>query len=270
MQGSVWAMDVGCEPNLQFLGSAANVSYRHNGRVISRMKQFYYSSITLFVASPAFAEVCDKERPRWESSSGSINQFEELYYFFTSPFGISLLFLIAATFYVKKRWLSILCATLIVLIAALIAATWFWLGDDIIHAAHQEGCRASPFVTIGVLALLSIWFFQYGRPRVTQRLNTINLGDDLDDVEMLKAIEEIFGLDIKDGEAEKLVTMGDLNELVSEKLNSKADFDPVWALLCQIAREHSGSRDPIDKETTFFPKSAEERTKIPNASGEPN
>jgi acyl carrier protein len=256
------------EPNLQFLGGAANVNYRRNGRVILRMKQFFYSIIALLVASPAFAEVCDKVRPTWKPSSGSINQFEELYYFFTSPLGIGLLFLIAATYFVKRRWLSVLCGTLIVLTAALIAANWFWLGDDIIYAAHQEGCRASPLVTIGVLALLSIWFFKYGRPRVTQRLNTLNLGDDLDDVEMLMAIEEIFGLVIKDGEAEKLVTMGDLYELVSEKLNSKTDFDPVWSLLCQIAREHSGSRDPIDMETTFFPKFAEERIETTNVAGE--
>ncbi|AML53802.1 hypothetical protein RC74_21345 (plasmid) [Falsihalocynthiibacter arcticus] len=82
------------------------------------------------------------------------------------------------------------------------------------------------------------------------------------------AVEDILGVDIKDGEAEKLVTMGDLYELVGEKLNSKTDFDPVWALVCQIAREHSGSRDPIDKKTTFFPKFAEERTELPNATGE--
>lgn len=145
------------------------------------IKQAFSAIIFMFTASPAFAEVCDKERPRWNPSNGSINQFEELYFFFTSPFGIGLIFLIAVTLYVKKRWLSILCAALIILVAVLTATGWFWLGDDIIHAAHQEGCRASPLVTIGVLALLSILLFQYGRPRVTQRLNTVNLGDDLDD-----------------------------------------------------------------------------------------
>ena len=112
--------------------------------------------------------------------------------------------------------------------------------------------------------------FSYGRQRVTERLNTINLGDDLDDVEMLMAIEEIFGVDIKDGEAEKLVTMGDLYSLVCEKLDSKTEFNPVWSLLCQIAREHSGSRDPIDKQTTFFPKFAEERSESHNSIGESN
>lgn len=139
------------------------------------------------------------------------------------------------------------------------AAVWFWVGEDIIYAAFEEGCRAEPYVTIGVLGLLSFWLFQYGRPRITQRLNTINLGDDLDDVEVLMAIEEVFGIEIVDSEAETLVSMGDLYELVINKLKLKTNFDPVWALVCQIAREHSGSRDPIDKQTTFFPKFAKER-----------
>ena len=79
----------------------------------------------------------------------------------------------------------------------------------------------------------------------------------------MMAIEEIFGIEIKDSEAEKLVTMGDLYELVSEKIKPKTDFDPIWSLVCQITREHSGSRDPIDKKTTFFPKFAEERKAHP-------
>lgn len=231
------------------------------------MKQIFFSIIALFVASPAFAEVCDKERPRWGPSSGRINQFEELYFFFTSPVGIGLIILIITTLYFKKRWLSFVCAALTFLIAALTAVFWFWLGDEILHAAHQEGCRASPLITVGVLALLFIWLIQYGRPRITQRLNTINLGDDLDDVEMLESIEEIFGIEIKNGEAEKLVTMGELYELVNEKITSRSDFDPVWSLICQIAREHSGSRDPIDKKTTFFPKFAEVRAETSNANG---
>ncbi|AXI41264.1 DUF3153 domain-containing protein [Sulfitobacter sp. SK011] len=233
------------------------------------MKQVFYIFIALLFSSPAVAEVCDKERLRWEPSSGKINQFEETLFFFTSPIGIGLVLLILAILYFKQRWLSVLCAALILLIAILSLINWFWLGNDITHAAYREGCRASPLLTIGVLVLLSIGLFQHGRPRVTQRLNTINLGDDLDDVEMLMAIEEIFGIEIQDSEAEELTTMGDLYELVSEKLKPDMDFDPVWSLVCQIAREYSGSRDPIDKRTTFFPKFADERAEKSKASSVP-
>jgi len=233
------------------------------------MKRILITILMLLTASPAFAEVCDKERPRWDPKSGSVNPFEELYFFFTSPVGIGLIIMIVATLYFRKRWLSIISAALILLIAAITAANWFWLGDDILNAAYREGCRASPLVTIGVLALLSIWLFQYGKPPVTQRLNTVDLGDDLDDVEMLEAIEKIFGIEIKDREAEKLITMGDLYELVNEKLKPESDFDPIWSLVCQIVREYSGSRDPVDKDTTFFPKFAKEREEVANPSAAP-
>ena len=55
--------------------------------------------VVLFMASPVFAEVCDKERPRWNPADGRVNVFEELYFFFTSPVGIGLIALIATTLY---------------------------------------------------------------------------------------------------------------------------------------------------------------------------
>ena len=229
------------------------------------MVRGFLTLVVLVTASPAFAEVCDKERPRWNPTDGRVNLFEEMYFFLTSPVGIGLIALIAATLYFRKRWLSLLCAALVFTVAAITVLNWFWLGDSIVTAAYKEGCRASPIVTVGVLVLLSAWLAQYGRPRVIQRLNTIDLGDDLDDVEMLMAIEETFGIKIEDEEAEKLVTLGDLYDLVAKKLEHKTDFDPIWALVCQISREHSGSRDPIDKKTTFFPKFAEERKTPPTS-----
>ena len=229
------------------------------------MVRGFLTLVVLVTASPAFAEVCDKERPRWNPTDGRVNLFEEMYFFLTSPVGIGLIALIAATLYFRKRWLSLLCAALVFTVAAITVLNWFWLGDSIVTAAYKEGCRASPIVTVGVLVLLSAWLAQYGRPRVTQRLNTIDLGDDLDDVEMLMAIEETFGIKIEDEEAEKLVTLGDLYDLVAKKLEHKTDFDPIWALVCQISREHSGSRDPIDKKTTFSPKFAEERKTPPTS-----
>ncbi|MGJ8597941.1 DUF3153 domain-containing protein [Sulfitobacter sp.] len=53
----------------------------------------------LLTASPAFAEVCDKKRPRWNPKNGSVNQFEEQYFFFASPLGIGLIIIIMATPY---------------------------------------------------------------------------------------------------------------------------------------------------------------------------
>ena len=101
-------------------------------------------------------------------------------------------------------------------------------------------------------------FGLFGR-RVTQRLNTVDLGDDLDDVEMLEAFECVFGVSIEDHEAEQLYTVGQLYDLVRTKVADNKDFDPFWALTVQIVREFSGSRDGIDHETTFFRKYASKR-----------
>lgn len=95
--------------------------------------------------------------------------------------------------------------------------------------------------------------------RATQKYNTVDLDDDLGDVELLEAFEEIFGIKIEDREAQDLFTVGQLYDLVSAKIASHKGFDPVWALTVQILREHSGSRDGIDRETTFFPQHASER-----------
>lgn len=95
--------------------------------------------------------------------------------------------------------------------------------------------------------------------RITQELNTVDLDDDLGDTELLEAIEEIFDIRIEDHEAEELLSVGQLYDLVRTKIANRKGFDPVWALTVKIVREQSGSRDPIDRETTFFPMHAQKR-----------
>tara|TARA_R110002072_G_scaffold6212_11_gene37110 strand:- start:85 stop:411 length:327 start_codon:yes stop_codon:yes gene_type:complete len=101
----------------------------------------------------------------------------------------------------------------------------------------------------------------FNRSGVTERLNTVDLDDDLGDVEMLMAVEEIFRLTIQDSEAQTIVTVGDLYELVKRKMPSDGSVDPVWELVEYIVRHHSGSNNPIDAGTTFFPKFAKPRQK---------
>lgn len=96
--------------------------------------------------------------------------------------------------------------------------------------------------------------------RQVSKLNTINLGEDLDDVEFIMAIEEIFGVKFSDNETIKLITMGDLERLVRAKLAAKSDADRVWTILCRAARDFTNYKGPIDRETTFFAKLAKERT----------
>jgi acyl carrier protein len=45
--------------------------------------------------------------------------------------------------------------------------------------------------------------------------------DSLDTVELVMALEEEFGIEVPDEEAEKLVTVGDAVKYIEEKLNKK-------------------------------------------------
>jgi hypothetical protein len=94
--------------------------------------------------------------------------------------------------------------------------------------------------------------------RAHERLNTINLYGDLDDVELVEDIEKQFGICISNGEAEQTLTMGQLEELVQNHLGERAD-ETIWEHLCRIARFHSGHEGPIDRDTTFFASHAKER-----------
>ena len=99
----------------------------------------------------------------------------------------------------------------------------------------------------------------FGRYKVSERLNAVDLSDDLDDVEMLQEIEEAFRFEINDIEAQSLVSVGDLYELVKKKMPEDGSVDTVWELVVNIVRAYSGSRGPIDLETTFFPNCAKKR-----------
>ncbi|MEM1234747.1 MAG: hypothetical protein AAGH70_11540 [Pseudomonadota bacterium] len=100
---------------------------------------------------------------------------------------------------------------------------------------------------------------RFFRPRVTKRLNTVNLGDDLEGVELVQHLEEVCGIELPDVEVSGATTVGQLYDLVASKVHQNPDFDPLWGMLVEIVRIHSGSRDGIDRDTAFFPKDAQPR-----------
>ena len=104
--------------------------------------------------------------------------------------------------------------------------------------------------------------FEKYEKRITQRLNTVDLNDDLDDVELIFTIEEEFQITISDAETEKILRVGHLYQLILSKIDKNQDFEPLWDLTCQIIRAYSGSKDPIDIDTTFLAKFAEPREGI--------
>ncbi|MBN7785446.1 hypothetical protein JYP51_10965 [Ponticoccus gilvus] len=92
-----------------------------------------------------------------------------------------------------------------------------------------------------------------------KRWNTLNLDRDLGSVELLLALERSFGITLTEKEAAELVTMGQLENLVRQKLEERPDFDPIWAMLAGLAAAYGSAHHPIDRDTTFFAKGASPR-----------
>jgi hypothetical protein len=90
-------------------------------------------------------------------------------------------------------------------------------------------------------------------------LNTLHFSGDLDDIEVVEDVEKTFGIKISDAEAGKTFTIGELEALVRSKFKEDDQDDALWKLLCRIARDHSGHKGLIDRETTFFAEHAKTR-----------
>lgn len=116
----------------------------------------------LVVASPALAEVCDKERPFWTPPDGRPTQVQELLYVFATSAGAASLAAIAAALWVDRLWISIICAAFLWLVAAGLMFDWHG-GGDVARFAYLEGCRTSPILACAVLALICVGLIQRSR-----------------------------------------------------------------------------------------------------------
>jgi hypothetical protein len=73
----------------------------------------------------------------------------------------------------------------------------------------------------------------------------------LDIVELVMAVEEGFGIDIADEEAERIVTVGDLRDAILRRLKNPDPFR-VWDALCEMIAESAGVlRTQIKPETSL-------------------
>ncbi len=133
-------------------------------------------------------------------------------------------------------------------------------GEGGLICCGQSNTDLPKAIAIGTAREESVFGF-FGRD-VTKEFNTVDLSDDLDDVEMLREFEDVFGIEMPEGDTKAIVTVGQFYDLIQEKLAQSPDFDAVWALTLQIIRAHTGTRDPIDRQTTFFQKHASRREPI--------
>lgn len=111
-------------------------------------------STILLLPSAAFAEVCDKEVPTWDFTTGPASQLEYFVAATTSPIGISILGVLVLAIAFRRLWLQILGGVLILLVVLGIVSLQ---SDPVYLASIREGCRAEPHWLL--FALAAVFFF---------------------------------------------------------------------------------------------------------------
>ena len=114
----------------------------------------------LIAPLPAWAEVCDKERPDWVAANGPATGLDELFFLFTSLPGLGILgALTLAALTGQMRYFAIS------LVFSVLVGAGYWMNatqpDEITRAAIAEGCvgpQALPLTALGVIALTSAFF----------------------------------------------------------------------------------------------------------------
>ena len=105
---------------------------------------------TILIATPAHAEVCDKERPNWDGSPVSL--VDEAIALALGPTG---LFFIGATavavLFRHSIGVGIACVMWAFYITALIMR-----GDDVFEQAVAEGCIGNPALFVGLVAAICL------------------------------------------------------------------------------------------------------------------
>ncbi|MDU9002890.1 hypothetical protein [Sedimentitalea todarodis] len=111
--------------------------------------------VLLATATPALAEVCDKERPGWTPADGPATGLDEVVFHATSLPGLGILGALTLALLVGGR----LYWTLSALFSGVIAlALWTTHSapDDITLAAIAEGCVGPKSLSIGFLAAIFV------------------------------------------------------------------------------------------------------------------
>ena len=67
----------------------------------------------------------------------------------------------------------------------------------------------------------------------------------LDSVELIMAVEEAFGIEIANAEAETIVTVGDLLQIVLHHLPESERSETVWPRLREVIIEDTGVKPDL-------------------------
>jgi hypothetical protein len=108
-------------------------------------------SILIITITPAWAEVCDKDRPAWSAADGPVSQWGEALHFLTT---LPPLLLIAALIagWVFRQPILFNIVTIIALV--LLFPLLFPLNQQGLASAMAEGCKGPTTIVIGMLAAI--------------------------------------------------------------------------------------------------------------------
>lgn len=101
---------------------------------------------------PAGAEVCDKVRPGWTPADGPVGALAEAGYVLTSPVGLILLAFVAVAMVWPRRWLAVVVALPLLVLAGLL---FLARRAEVAVAAMAEGCIGGIGPTVVVLILIA-------------------------------------------------------------------------------------------------------------------
>ena len=101
---------------------------------------------------------------------------------------------------------------------------------------------------------MTFWPFRASTPP-----NTLGLGGDGDETDLLEDVERAFSIRLEQRDAERLISMGDLEILLAAKRGNSAPSGKGWERLCKIAQVHSGCAGHIDRNTTLIANFAQPR-----------
>lgn len=131
---------------------------------------FFAGAIYLTAASPAFASVCETERPFWTTDSQA-TAVDEFVHLALSPASLLLLALTVLAVRFRSQWGGLVVLVLWSLLVSMLAFGWgpqSYL--ETLQAARLEGCAGSPALFIGLVAAICLAMIIYTTPQ--QRRDT--------------------------------------------------------------------------------------------------
>jgi len=108
--------------------------------------------ILLATATPAIAEVCDKDRPHWSTADGPVSQWGEALYFLTTLPPILLIAALGAGWVFRQ---PVLFNGVTIIALVLLFPLLFPLNPQGLASGIAEGCKGPTTIVIGLLAAIS-------------------------------------------------------------------------------------------------------------------